>query len=129
MQNVKANRSKAVAALIIAAIVIYSIGLTIQFFGEFELHWALWLLPLIYLTLSIITFRILTSGAHKSPHRFIMGVNLSVLLKLITSASICGVYFALKLPAKMNFTIAVMLNYIIFTAVLLKSVLKSVSNG
>lgn len=129
MQNVKANRSRAIASLIIAAIFLYSIGAAIHFFAELELPWGLWLLPLVYLALSVITFSILTNGAQKSPHRFIMGVNLSVLLKLLTSASICAIYFALKLPAKMNFTIAVMLNYIIFTAVLMKSVLKSVSNG
>lgn len=129
MQNEKANRLTATTHLIIAACAIYTIGLAVLIFGQIQMPGFLWFLPLIYLALSIITLKLLTGGARRSPHRFIMSVNLSVLLKLITSASICAVYFALKLPEKITFTIAVMFNYVIFTTVLMKSALKSVSNG
>ena len=129
MQNAKASRLSGSTHLIIAAVVIYTVGLAIRIFGQIEVPEFLWFLPLIYLVLSIITLKLLTGAAQRSPHRFIMSVNLSVLLKLITSASICAVYFALKLPEKITFTIAVMFNYIVFTIVLMKSALKSVSNG
>ncbi|MFM7104475.1 MAG: hypothetical protein ACKOW8_03065 [Flavobacteriales bacterium] len=129
MQNEKANRLSATTQLIIAACVIYTIGLAVLIFGQIQMPGFLWFLPLIYLALSIITLKLLTGGAQRSPHRFILSVNLSVLLKLITSASICAVYFALKLPEQITFTIAVMFNYVIFTTVLMKSALKSVSNG
>lgn len=100
-----------------------------QFFLSLVIPAAVWILPFFFAGISLLSYTLLTRGALKSPHRFILGVNLSVLLKLLSSAIICAIYFALKLPHKITFAGAVMFNYVFFTIVMMRVLLKSVHHG
>ncbi|MFM7105802.1 MAG: hypothetical protein ACKOW8_09810 [Flavobacteriales bacterium] len=119
---------KVTLTLLLTFVVIVFIGAVLQIFTSLVLPPAIWMLPIIYLVISLLSYRLLTQGASKSPHRFVLGVNLSVLIKLLCSAIICAIYFALKLPEKITFTFAVLLNYVLFSIVLLRFLLKSVKN-
>jgi hypothetical protein len=128
-QKDKTGVKKVVPALWLTFVFIISILVFLHFITSLVLPVVIWILPFIYLVISLLSYRLLTRGASKSPHRFILGVNLSVLIKLLASAIICAIYFALKLPEKITFTIAVLLNYVLFNIVLLRFLLKSVKNG
>lgn len=129
MQEAKAKGNKLVVELILTCCLILAIGYILGRSSTLVIPSGVWILPFIYLLISILTYRLLASGAQKSPHRFVLGMNLSVLIKLLTSASICAIYFAMGLPEKMTFAIAVLLNYVIFTIVLMRTLLKTIGHG
>jgi len=129
MQKDRGEVKKLMLSLGLTFSSIILLGFILHFYSSLVLPIWIWPLPLIYLGISLLSYRLLSRGAAKSPHRFILGVNLSVLIKLLGSAIICALYFALKLPEKITFTIAVILNYILFSIVLLRFLLKSVKHG
>jgi len=129
MQNEKSDRKSFLLQCAITFVIIELSALLVHSFTSLKLPNGVWILPAVYLLICVLVHRILTRSALKSPHRFIMGVNLSVLIKLLSSATICAIYFALKLPEKIIFTIAVLANYIIYTIVLMRVLLRSVTHG
>ena len=120
---------KVLYILFLMVVIISCINFLVQSLTDLWIPPGIWLLPFIYAGIGVLSYRLLSQGALKSPHRFVLGVNLSVLIKLLGSAIICAVYFALRLPEKITFTIAVALNYVVFTIVMLQILLKSVKNG
>ena len=129
MQEAKAKGNKWVVELVLTCCLILVLGYILGRSSTLVIPSGVWILPFIYLAISLLTYRLLASGAQKSPHRFVLGMNLSVLIKLLTSASICAIYFALGFPEKITFAIAVLLNYVIFTIVLMRTLLKTISHG
>ncbi len=104
------------------------------YLGEYLSHKVLpgivWGLIPIYGVLTVLLFRMISASVQKNPTRFVTSVYASVLIKLMLSVMIVGVYFYIQYPARKAFTIAIMGIYAVFTFVLIRSLLPLVrSNG
>lgn len=105
--------------LVLAAIFLAAAALLLQSVLHKTIPTIVWFLIPAYGLVTALLFYLIKAGAARSPHRFVASVNGSVLIKIMLTAAIVGIYLFLGLPYKKAFALSVMGIYFVYTGVLI----------
>ncbi len=107
----------------ISIVFLYAAAFLGAFLAKKEIPVIVWALIPVYAMLTIVLYRMIRTSVQKNPTRFVTSVYASVLIKLMLSVLIVGIYFFMQYPARKAFTIAIMGIYAVFTVVLIRALL------
>ncbi|MDZ4822928.1 MAG: hypothetical protein SH856_05675 [Flavobacteriales bacterium] len=118
-----------IVQLLLAAVVLYALAAVAIFIARSTMPWMVWLLIPVYGAFTLFLYRMIAKASEKSPHRFVSAVNASVVIKLMVTATIVGIYMALKMPHPKALALAAMGIYLVYTFVLVRALLPVLKGG
>lgn len=110
-------------SVLVSTVLLYAGAYLGTYLSKKEMPVFVWFLIPLYAILTIVLFRIIANSVQKNPTRFVTAVYASVLIKLLLSMSIVGVYFFMQYPGKKAFAIAMLGIYAVYTSVLIRSLI------
>lgn len=117
------NLKPIVVSVVIASLVLFAGAYFGQYLSKKEMPAFVWMLIPFYAVITILLYRMITRAIQKTPTRFVTAVYASVLVKLLLSILIVGVYFFLQMQGKKALAVSVMGIYFVFTVVLIRALL------
>lgn len=117
------NLKPIVVSVVIASLVLFAGAYFGQYLSKKEMPALVWMLIPFYAVITILLYRMITRAIQKTPTRFVTAVYASVLVKLLLSILIVGVYFFLQMQGKKALAVSVMGIYFVFTVVLIRALL------
>lgn len=116
-------------SVIVTAIILYVFAFLASFIAQKPIPVIVWYLIPLYGVVTALLFKMIRSSLKKNPTRFVTSVYATVLIKLMLSMIIAGVYLFMGFPGRKAFVIAIMGIYALYTVVLIRSLLPLVRTG
>ncbi|HEY8404731.1 MAG TPA: hypothetical protein VIK71_08985 [Flavobacteriales bacterium] len=116
-------------SVIITAVILYALAFLGSMIAQKPIPAIVWYLIPLYGIVTALLFRMIRSSLRKNPTRFVTSVYATVLIKLMLSMIIAGVYLFMGFPGRKAFVIAIMGIYASYTVVLIRSLLPLVRSG
>jgi hypothetical protein len=116
-------------SVIVTAIILYAFAFLASFIAQKPIPVIVWYLIPLYGVVTALLFKMIRSSLKKNPTRFVTSVYATVLIKLMLSMIIAGVYLFMGFPGRKAFVIAIMGIYALYTVVLIRSLLPLVRTG
>jgi hypothetical protein len=116
-------------SVIITAVTLYALALLSSFIAQKPMPTIVWYLIPLYGIVTALLFKMIRSSLKKNPTRFVTSVYATVLIKLMLSMIIAGIYLFMGFPGRRAFVIAIMGIYALYTFVLIRSLLPLVRSG
>lgn len=117
------NLKSLYSSVAVSTILLFGLAYLGGYLAKKEIPTIVWVLIPVYSILTIVLYRMICSSVVKNPTRFVTSVYASVLIKLMLSVIIVGVYFFLQYPGRKAFTISMMGIYAVNTVVLIRALL------